>query len=288
MIYRLVKRLTILFPVIFFSCLTEHGKNSGEILARVHNDYLYLSELQDVVPTGTAVKDSIVLVKNFANNWVLQRLLVYKAEKNLTDENKDFKKQLEEYRNSLIIYQYESKLVRQNLDTIVSDKEISDFYEQHIAKFELKNNIVRVNYILIDTRLQQADRIRGFFFSDEPDDRDSLVVYCMHHAETCFLDDEAWILFDNLKDIIPLQVENEESYLRNNLEIEVKDDPYLYLVKFLEYRIKNGGSSPLGFEKENIKQIIFNQRKLNLINKMHDEVFQNALDNNDFEIYLNW
>jgi hypothetical protein len=43
--------------------------------------------------------------------------------------------------------------------------------------------------------------------------------------------------------------------------------------------------SPLGFEKENIKNLILNQRKLALINSMETTVFKEAQKNNELVIY---
>ena len=99
-----------------------------------------------------------------------------------------------------------------------------------------------------------------------------------------FLDDETWILFDNLLRFVPIKTYNKEAYLQNHLKIELKEDPYIYFVNFSDFKIKEG-ISPLSFEKENIRQIIINKRKLNIIRHMREEVFQTALENNDFEIY---
>ena len=41
----------------------------------------------------------------------------------------------------------------------------------------------------------------------------------------------------------------------------------------------------LSFEKENVRKIILNKHKLELIEKMQDGIFQEALKNNDFEIF---
>ena len=58
-------------------------------------------------------------------------MVLHNAEMNLSDEKKDVAKELEEYRNSLITYAYEADLVRQKLDTNVSESEISVFYKNH-------------------------------------------------------------------------------------------------------------------------------------------------------------
>ncbi len=43
--------------------------------------------------------------------------------------------------------------------------------------------------------------------------------------------------------------------------------------------------SPIEIEVENIKNIIINKRKVEMINNMENEVYKNARDNNDIEIF---
>ena len=86
------------FVILIFliSCHPSVNTEKGNILARVHDKYLYEADLVGVVPQGTSVRDSLILVRNYINNWLKQKLMVHKAEINLTKEQKDFSKQLED------------------------------------------------------------------------------------------------------------------------------------------------------------------------------------------------
>jgi len=254
------------------------------VLARVYNDYLYESEIREVVPPGIAAKDSIAMVKNYVNNWVSQKLFLHKAERNLHEDELTFKKQLEEYRNSLVIYTYESKLITQNLDTTVEQSEIEQYYNDNLKNFQLKDNIVKVYYARFEQDLPEINKIRRFFYSDAPEARDSLDQYIERYSNLYFNNDETWILFDDVLKYVPINTYGKEAYLQNHRKIEIKEDNHVYFVNFTDFKIKDG-ISPLSFESENIRQIILNKRKLKIINDMKAEVFNSALENNDFEIY---
>ncbi len=275
-----------LFPVLILltSCFGGVNKSSENILARVYKEYLYESELEDVVVPGINSKDSILIVKNYINSWVSQKLILNKAHRNLLDEDLQFEKQLEEYRNSLIIYQYESKLISQNLDTVVSDEELETYYNDNLGNFQLKDNIVKIYYARFDSDIPELRKVRRFFYSTNPEHRDSLEVYIEKIADLFYLDDETWILFDDVLKYVPIRTYNQEAYLQNHRKIEIKEEPWVFFVNFTDFKVKDG-VSPLSFEKENIRQIIVNKRKLELISEMRNEVFQSALDNSDFEIY---
>jgi hypothetical protein len=93
-------------------------------------------------------------------------------------------------------------------------------------------------------------------------------------------------LFDDLLKEIPIQTYNKELFLQNNRFVEVSDSLNYYFLNIKDFKIRNS-ISPLSFEKENIKNIILNKRKLLLINSMKQDVYNDALNNNKIEIYIN-
>jgi hypothetical protein len=279
-----LKKLLLFLLIGLSACMNIDDKSSENVLARVYDEYLYESDIEDLVPSGTSVKDSLSIAQGYINNWISQQLVLHKAKKNLKEEDKQFDKQLQEYKNSLITYQYESKLIRQQLDTIVSNEEIEKYYNGNIGNFELKNNIVKAYYARFRKDGEHIKKTKKFFYSKKTDARDSLEKYIENYSDLYFLDDESWILFDDLLKFVPIEAYNQEAYLKNHRKIELTDDQFFYLVNFSDFRIKEG-TSPLSFEKGNIRQILINKRKLQVLKKMRQDIFDQAQQNNDFEIY---
>jgi hypothetical protein len=116
-------------------------------------------------------------------------------------------------------------------------------------------------------------------------DREQLAGYCHQFAENFYLDDNSWLLFDDLLKEIPIQTYNKELFLQNNRFVEVVDSLHNYFLNIKGFKIRNS-LSPLSFEKENIKNIILNKRKLELIMKMKQDVYNDALNNKKIEIYI--
>ena len=98
--------------------------------------------MQDILYDGISVNDSIVRTKAFIDNWIRRQLLIHQAENNLDKSELDCLKEIEDYRNSLIIYKYESLLISQNLDTVVSDEEIEKYINDN-ALFDMNKDAVR-------------------------------------------------------------------------------------------------------------------------------------------------
>jgi len=280
----------ILFAVfgllILHACKYPLLNKEETVLARVGDEYFYEAELKDLIPDGTSPKDSIILVRNFVNNWVKTTLMVQQAEKNLTGGQLNFDQQLRDYKNSLITFKYESEWIKQNLDTVVSEEEIKDYYNNHLSNFELKENIVKVFYIVLDKDAEQNLNINSVIKLPDSLMLDSLEVLCELYADLYYLDTANWVRFNKLQKYIPIETYNQELFLKENKFIRLNKAEEVYLVKFFDYKIKDD-ISPLELKYRNIRNIIINKRKTELIKKMRDDIYQNALEKKEFEIYYN-
>lgn len=280
-----MKKLFLFIIVISFcSCNFFKGKKSTEqAVARVYDEYLYSSDLIGIVPEGFSKQDSIEIIKDYIDNWIRQKILIKQAESNLSSEQKDFTKQLEEYKNSLIVYQYERSLISQKMDTSITEPDIENYYNKNIKDFELKSNIVKVLYIKLNKTTPLA-MARSYIKSEKPQDRKKLEEFCLRYGQNYMLDDEKWLLFDDILKEIPIKTYNQEEYLKNNRYIEISDSLNTYLLNIKGFMIKES-VSPLSFEKQNIREIIANKRKLKLIETMRNDIYEKALKNGDFEVF---
>lgn len=268
-----------------FPFLKNEPEDEKEILVKAYGKKLTAAQLKQVIPEGTPEQDSIQMAKSFINNWIRQQVVLNLAEKNLPDHMKQVEKQLEEYRNSLITYIYESELINQKLDTIVSDEEIEAYYKENPRNFELKDNILKTVYVKVKQEAPKLDKLRQWFRSENEKDKQLLADYCFQFASDFRLDEENWILFDELLKSVPIKTYSQEHFLRNNRIIEISDSANIYLIKIIDFKIRES-LSPLAFEKENIKAIILNKRKLELIKKMETEAIRKALSRNEVEILI--
>jgi Fe-S cluster biosynthesis and repair protein YggX len=265
----------------FFSKDSKEGEGA---LARAYGYYLYPEELNGVVPKNASRQDSISITRSFIENWIRKKAVLRKAEDNLDDDQKDVSRQLEEYRNSLLTYAYEAELIRQRLDTSVTDEEVAAYYERNKKNFELKDNIIRVVYLRLAKNSPKLDKVRQWYRSEDKRDRRLLEEYCHQYAMNYYLDDESWLLFDDLLKEIPIKTYDKEQFLQNNRVIEFEADNFVYLVNIKGFRIRNS-LSPLGFERNNIRTMIINERKLKVVEEMERQAYEDARKKGDAEVF---
>ena len=108
---RSLSRLLLLTALLFTSC--HHRGDDSPLLATVYGHELHESDLEGLVGAGVGTEDSAAIVASYVEQWIRQTVLLAKAEKNIVD---NFDRQLNEYKNSLLIYAYEQKIVNQLLD----------------------------------------------------------------------------------------------------------------------------------------------------------------------------
>jgi hypothetical protein len=64
----------------------------------------------------------------------------------------------------------------------------------------------------------------------------------------------------------------------------LEDSLEVYLVQ-INKTLKRGSTAPLEYVKPTIKQILTNKRKVEFIRNFDNEILQDALQKNEFEIY---
>ncbi len=283
----MVKSIYIILAVLVFSScqfLQKTFSSKEKPVARVFSEYLFPSDLEGVVPKGTSSADSVLLVQSYIENWIRQTVILKQATDNVELNQDELEKQLETYRQSLIIYSYEQQLIAQNLDTTVSNAQIKKYYEENKENFELKKSIVKATYAKIPKNALRIENAKRWFNSNKPKDRNELETYCMQFSANYSLTDTSWLFMDELSMIIPLDRFSESSILQKNNYINFSDQEFVYLVKIKDFMYKED-LSPLEFETDNIKNIIINKRKIELIDKMENQVYQKARDGEDIEWY---
>jgi hypothetical protein len=295
-VIRLIRNvsLLVLFACLFFlsGCkeatrlnpFVHKQENKGRALARVYNAELYESDLALLNAGHKSEKDSAELVKTFINNWIKQQLLLKKADDNLNENQKNVEQQLIEYRNSLIIYLYEKELVKQKLDTLVTEMEMDSFYNANKNNFEQKSNIIQLNYVKYDKKKKDVNRIRTQMQQMDVDKNYDFIDYCQKNAANYFFKSNVWLEFNDVLKEIPIKTYDQEQFIQNNKYIEVFDESYIYFVKILNFRIKNS-ISEFPFVRETIRTTILNNRKIRLIDELEKKMMDDALNNNEIKIY---
>jgi hypothetical protein len=279
-----LKKPILLVVLVLCACThLFHSDQEDRIVARANDKYLRLSELEAKIPDGLPDRDSITLAENYITKWIQQEILIQKAKESLKSDEQDFSKQLEEYRNSLLLFTLEQKLVSQYLDTVVTPQEIEAYFAENRSQFELKGNIVKFDFVKINKRSRHLREFRRLLKSSAPGDVLTLASYAEKNATDYWFSRE-WVSMNDLLDVMPLEVDNQALFLRRTNYAEAEDSINIYLVRINDYKTADS-ISPLEFERDKIRNIILNGRKIDLIEKKRQDFINQAFKDNNAKIY---
>lgn len=271
--------------LLLASCDFFQKKTKEVVVAECYGKYLYESDLVGIVPAGTSIMDSIQSVSTFIDSWIRRQVLIHQAENNLEKEELAFQKQIEEYRNSLVIYTYESQLINQKLDTIVSEDEIADYYEQHKEDFQLRNTMVKAAYVILDEGCPHKETFQKLLSDPDTLLLQNIDVLATYYAVKNYLDVDHWMRLDELTSLIPIEIFNAESFLKKTKYVCFDMNEFTYIVRFVDYLLEES-TSPLEMECNNIKSVILAHRKQALLEKMRTSLYNKAKREHAFEVYV--
>lgn len=256
---------------------------NDQVIAKAAGNQLTLSQLQMAVPANMKEIDSISFAQNYIEKWVKDQLMLEKAELNLSRKTqREIGNMIESYRTSLMIFKYQQMLINQKLDTVVTEEQITDYYKTHAGNFRLDNAVVKAIYVKLPKAIHDRYRVRTLIRSSREDDMITLEDYCYQNARTFYMGEE-WLYLSDLLSDMPNKINAYDHFLKYNRYLETSDSIYAYYMYVLDYRLTND-TTPQKFVTAQIKDILINHRKVDLIRNLENNLYNDAVNHKKFSI----
>jgi len=257
---------------------------SDEPVAKVGNKVLTMKELSGYIPNYLDATDSSLWADDYIKKWVQRELLLQKAEDNLKAGMKDVSRELEEYRNSLIVYRYKNELMKQKMDTIVKDIDIQKYFNEHRESFILNRNIVKAIYIKVPLEVSSPENLKDLCASDAKDKVARLNEYCVSYAKAYDRFNDQWVAADMVLKNTPVVITDQDNFLQRNRFSESSDMNYYYIVCIRDYRL-SGQVSPIEYVQNDIRNLILSKQKIEFLKQIEKDIYKEGLDKNKVKIY---
>ncbi len=265
--------------VFLVSCKQEAADQNA--VARVNDHYLLKSELDEAMPTGLDSEDSLLYRNNYIKIWATKELLMEKAKINVEDNNGQIEKLIEDYRKELLIDRYKKALLQQELDTVITEKDINDYYEANKNVYRLNENLIQLKYIHFSKDMNDKKDLIKMFRSDSSEDLEELIARELEFYSFSF-NDSIWVAYREVEKKLPFL--KEEKNIKKNQYINKEDSLGVYLLAVKDMRLRNE-IAPLNYVIPTIRQMILHKRKLELMNEIEKTIMVDAINNKQFEQY---
>ena len=276
---RVLLTFFFLLILIISSCNRSVEDN---VVAQVNDDLLYFDEVIRDMPIS--ILDTSAFINKYISKWIRNKVLLDQALINLDENSDDIKDKVTLYKNSLLIYEYQQRLINQNFDTSVFLNDILSYYNDNIREFKLNQDIFKGRFVIVEKNAPNIKQLLKMFKSNDNDDIDDLVSYCMLYALEYYVNDSSWNYFNTIKYKIPNDIIPNNIFLSKRKYDIIEDEKYLYLLFLKDFKIK-GSTSPFSLEKDKIKSLIINNNKIKYLDIVEKDLVNNGMSLNKIKIY---
>ncbi|MEN8764828.1 peptidyl-prolyl cis-trans isomerase [Wenyingzhuangia sp.] len=282
-------KLQIIFSGIVLSWLSTCNQwtsvDQDVVVARVGSHYLYLSDIEEQLPMVVSKEDSILLAQSTINTWAKKHLLYDQAVFNLEQSSQEALNALvEDYRLDLWATTYKESLVKSVIDTMVDPTLMRAYYTKNKYNFKLKEDVLQARVIGLSSSASNLDEVIEHFQLNQEEDKrylDSLRIQFSSYQNN----DSIWFTKHSFQQRFPeIPLLSFDNYLKKSQFFFIEDSFEVYLLWVSDYRLRNE-NAPYQLVENTIRKIVFNQSKLEFIKQFDQEILQDAIQANKFEIY---
>ena len=269
--------LILIFTLaISWSCAQKAADNARTPILEVEGKFLYLDQIQDIIPPNVNKEDSTEIAESFIRKWVTDVLLYENAKRNVTNQD-EIDQLLEDYKKSLTIHQYQQKLIEQRLPKEPSETELKAFYEQYSEQLLLKENVIKGILLVVPANAPKLGNVRSWVQSGNTSALENIEKYSIQNAISYDYFGNEWTPFSEILKKLPLQVEDASAFVTNNRFYETSDSTKHYFLKIAAYKT-TGQIEPFEMAKPKISNLILNKLKADFISNFEDELYKDAIE----------
>lgn len=283
--------LPILVSILLSSCdffkfkSENNDLDENPIVASVGNQLLRNTDVAFLVKANSSKEDSTNLTNRYVQSWVRKQLMILEAGKNMTFDEAALNRKLLDYKYALMVYEFEKSYVTSNSAAEISNEEIELYYKKNKETFSLKEIIVRINFFKLEKSNPQNRLLERLLASKNDQVKSNIRQIAFDHASNYYMEDSIWVRFEDVIINTPIAENNNKiALLKNSKLIKVDDEVYSYYFKILEYKLQDQ-IPPLDFVREEISKILTNKKRVALVEQLQKDIYNRALENNEFKIY---
>ena len=259
------------------SCTKNATPQQKGTLVKVNERTLTQEDVLSVLPKNISSADSLLWAESYIKQWVKDNLVYDVALQNLGDENRaEIDRLVDSYRRSLVRYRYQEQLVHERLSANITDEEKRNYYDENQDQFELDHSLIKGLFLKIPIDAPNLDEVKKWYRSTSETSIEKIEKYSVQNAVVYDYFYDKWVSFDEVFVNIPIQVTNENEFLRTHSFVETADSSYCYLLNIEEY-VAKGKIAPFEYASTQISDMLVNQRKVQFLKNFEEELYNDAI-----------
>lgn len=263
--------------VVVSSCVHKNPEAARKPLLEVEGKFLYVDEVQQIIPPNVDDSDSTQIAQSYIRKWVTDVLMYENAKRNITNKD-EIEELVESYRKSLTIHQYQQKLIEQRLPKEPAEEDLKAFYAQYSNQLVLKENVIKGLLLIIPQKAPKLALVRSWVQSGNTKSLESIEKYSIQNAISYDYFGDKWMPLSEILKRMPLKIEDPSKFVTSNRFVETSDSTEHYFLRIVSFKT-TGQAEPYEMAKDRISNILLNKQKADFIAKFEKEIYTDAVDN---------
>ena len=253
-------------------------KEGDILLASVEDRKMYFSDIEGIISASNE-QDSLAQLNSYIEAWLSRNVVLNEAEKKFP-QDLDIDKLIEDYRSSLLLHNYRQSLIQKDLDTVITRAQEEAYYNANKEQYLLAESICVAQIVKVPDK---AKRLEKFYRNWKKNDTVAIKKYIKDIAIFDTFDDNDWHTIDHFLSYLPDKKFRSRDFSKKG-DVQKHNDSFEYFIKVVDFKGKNE-IPPLAYVKEQMRKVIINQRKKDLLNALEKKLYQDYLKSNKIRVY---
>lgn len=231
--------------------------------------------------TGLSASDSAAAIDLYIRDWASSNLM-YELAREEFSGNEEIDSLVENYRQSLYVYEYELQMIKDHLSSQITDDQVHAYYQKNPSLFYLQEPLLKGISLSVLNQSPDFQVIKLLMESPSSGNMDMIESYSVKDAAKFDYFNDTWTLLSDIQKRCPLPIH----------ELEFKDGKlytesdsvrtvFLYVTKC----VMTGNMQPFDFAKNRIRSILTEQRKNDYLRKYRNDLYDRGLENGAVKRY---
>ena len=255
-------------------------------VARVGKAELTAAEVGSAVPSSLSGEDSTAYAELYVDRWVRRMLKVREGEELFRESAGDIERQVEEYRQSLLVRRVDQYYVeRSTTDTLVTDDEVRAYYDSHRSEFKLDRTIVKGRMVRFPESYRRQAQLLSLMSSPSKEKQRDFEEICTKNDFYLSDNRETWVDLTDFMSELPVTGSYGATLLKTTGKVQnLRDAQSIYYVEITDV-LRSGDLAPFERAEQTIRRILYNARRNDIIRDHEEALIRAAEAQRDIRIY---
>lgn len=267
----------LLSSCTYIDSLRRKASDKTDAIVSIDDQHLYRSDIERLVPAGTSPEDSAAIVNDYIRVWATDVLMYRNARRNVKNEE-EIKRLMDDYERTITIHYYRQNMVQEKVE-MPTEAEAAAYYNEHTADFQLKESAIRGMIVSVPVGSSRLNDIRRKMKHPENNIAE-IERFAMQNAVVYSLFDDKWQLQSAVEKSVGRSIAAKQPGYVEHADSALVD--MIYISDF----VPAGESAPLQMVVEEARLRLYQERKMQYLSDMDNEIYEYALNRGEIEFHL--